>query len=249
MKVALCFWGLCRSTHQTISSIEEMIFQSLKEAGIQYDTFVHTYRFFRPYNNIRAEEYSIQLKNTTYKLLQPTYELVEYQDTVDIQLGLEKYRTKGNPWENDDEGTFQTLDNHIRSLWSLAQVTRLWKESGQVYDAIVYLRPDVRYLVPLHAGLLTGLSHNTIRVPDFHLIQGCNDRFAIGKPSVMEVYGNRYFQALEYSKKAPLHSETYLAKVLQTAGIKIQHIPFRFQRVRANGRTCKADLELTRGHT
>jgi hypothetical protein len=243
MKIALCFWGICRSTDYTITSIERQIFQSLISDGIQWDTYVHTYRMYRPYSNPRAGEYSLQLKNTLYKLLNPTKVIVEDQDSVDYKLGLEQYYTKGNPWK-DDETTFNTLNNHVRSLWSLSQVTRLWKESGQKYDAIVYLRPDVHYIHPLTMKHLSGLQPFTIKVPDFHLVEGCNDRFAIGQPAVMDIYGSRFSDALEYSKRNPLHSETYLAHTLRNAGIQIQNIPFRFRRIRADGSVASADASL-----
>jgi hypothetical protein len=244
MKVALCFWGICRSTDHTISSIERHIFQPLKDAGIEYDTYIHTYRLFRPYSNPRAGERALQLKNTLYKLLRPTNVSVENQDSVDHQLHLEQYRIMGNPWSNDDGDTFITLDNHIRSLWSLSQVTRLWKESGQTYDLVIYLRPDVWFLHSLTSQILSGIEKYTVRMPDFHLVHGCNDRFVIGRPEAMEIYGNRFQGALAYSKKSPLHSETYLAYTLQNAGIQIQNIRFRFQRVRADGSVADSDKTL-----
>jgi hypothetical protein len=243
MRIALCFWGICRSTDHTIESIEQYIFQPLRQAGIEYDTYVHTYRLFRPYSNPRAGEISLQLKNTLYKLLKPTQEIVENQDTVDYQLHLEQYRTLGNPWF-DDGNTFITFDNHIRALWSLSQVTKLWKDSKQTYDFIVYLRPDVLYVSSLTKQLFEGLNRTTIRIPDFHLHKGCNDRFAIGHPNVMYIYGNRFQGALEYSKKHPLHSESYLAYTLQNMGIQIQNIRFRFRRVRADGTVARSDLNL-----
>ena len=60
----------------------------------------------------------------------------------------------------------------------------------------------------------------------------------------MEMYGNRFSGALAYSQHTKLHSEQYLAYTLQNANIRIEYIPFRFKRVRANGEICEADKQL-----
>jgi hypothetical protein len=244
MRVAVCFWGLCRSTDLVIDSIKQYIFQPLLDVGIEVDTFLHTYTLYRPYSNSRAGEERIQLKNTVWKLLEPTKYIIENQDKVDTHLQFEQYRTYGNPWAADDAGGFQTLDNHIRALWSLKQVTTLWIQSGISYDAVLYVRPDCRYLRPLQPSWLYSLKKYTIMLPDFHLHENCNDRFAIGVPDVMRHYGMRFDGALEYSKRLPLHSERYLSFILSRNAITIEHIPFRFWRMRANGETCPADADL-----
>jgi hypothetical protein len=244
MKIALCFWGLCRSTEHTIESIEECILKPLKKAGISYDIYLHTYTLYRSYTNIRSKEYNLHLKNTLWKLLNPKDYILEHQDAVDMKLELAKYRTHGNPWEGDDGGSFSTLDNHIRALWSLNQVTSLWRGTGIVYDAVMYLRPDVQFLTYLHPTWLQNLTQSLIRIPNFHLMDGCNDRFAIGTPPVMEVYGKRYTQAYEYSLRNSLHSEKFLAHSLNKHTIQIEYIPIRFRRIRATGEICPADKDL-----
>ena len=43
-KVCICFYGLVhRSLPHTIDSIEQNIFNVLKENNIEYDTYVHTW--------------------------------------------------------------------------------------------------------------------------------------------------------------------------------------------------------------
>ena len=247
MKVAVCFWGLARSLDYTISSIEENLFQPLREAGIEYSIFLHTYTLYRSYSNPRAGESGIQLKNTAWKQLQPTASIIEKQDRLDLQLHLEDYRSKGDPW--GDEATaklkpFETLNNHVRALWSLHQVTTLWETSGQTFDAIIYARPDVLYLRRLNTQWLRDCKDSECLIPNFHLTNGCNDRFAIGKPSVMKLYGHRFQDALEVSKQMQLHSEQYLSQVLSYHSIQIRLIPFFFRRIRADGTVAPADQIL-----
>jgi hypothetical protein len=251
MKVALCFWGLCRSTHLTIASIQTHIFDALKQQGIEYDVFLHSYTLFRPYTNTRTGETECQIKNTNWKYLQPTKATIENQDEVDTHLQLIRYRSKGDPWdlpEEENHTPFQTLDNHVRALWSLHQVTMLWETSSTKYDYIVYLRPDVGYLQPICKDYFALANTASICIPDFHHFFGSNDRFAICVPKVAAVYGHRFHHAYQYSLSKMLHSEAFLTDTIRTAGLHFVTIPFRFRRIRANGRIAQADKEI-RAHT
>ena len=242
--IAICVWGICRSTDLTIESVNQHIFQPLQAAGITYELFLHTYALYRPYENPRAGEPKQQLKNTLWKLFNPDNSIVEDQDMIDATLGFEDYRSHGNPWKEEDGNGFQTLDNHIRALWSLQQVTRLWFPKKDTYDAILYIRPDVKFYSSLHPSWVQSLTPNTILVPNFHLIEGVNDRFAIGHPSVMKHYGMRFYQANEYSNTSPLHSERFLSRILAIHRIHVAHVPIKFRRIRANGQVCEADKEI-----
>lgn len=242
--IAICVWGICRSTDLTIESMRTHIFQPLQAAGITYKLFLHTYALYRPYENSRASEGRLQLKNTLWKLLKPDNSIVEDQDMIDTTLDFEQYRKHGDPWKNDGSQGFQTLDNHIRALWSLQQVTRLWLLDNTTYDAIVYIRPDVKFYSSLHPSWIQSLTPKTILVPNFHLIDGVNDRFAIGHPSVMKQYGMRFYQAKEYANMTALHSERFLAWILNMNRIQVMHVPIKFRRIRANGAVCEADKEI-----
>jgi hypothetical protein len=245
MRVALCFWGLCRSTHIVLNSIQRNIFSTLTDLGIEYDVYLHTFILTGSYTNERANEHYISLRNTNFNLLHPFVVKVENQDDVDIQLQLPTYRTQGNPWKDPDHPTsWTTFDNHIRSLYSLREVYLSLESSGRTYDAIVFLRPDVRYLESLYQEMFCSLTPKDILLPNFHMIDGVNDRFAICHPETAWVYGKRFEYALEYSKRFPLHSETFLKWVIEKNALHVSHIPFVFQRVRATGETAPADTEL-----
>ena len=242
--IAICVWGICRSTDLTIESIRTHIFHPLQAEGITYELFLHTYALYRPYENPRAGEAKQQLKNTLWKLFKPDNSIVEDQDVIDATLGFEQYRSHGNPWKEEDGQGFQTLDNHIRALWSLQQVTRLWVPTKDKYDAILYIRPDVKFYSSLHPSWVQDLSKSTISIPKFHLIDGVNDRFALGHPSVMKHYGMRFYQAKEYSMNTSLHSELFLAWSLNMNRIQVLYIPIKFRRIRANGTICEGDKDI-----
>lgn len=247
MRVALCFWGLCRSTDLVVQSFEENVLQPLAEAGYEIDIYLHTYKWYKTYTNLRSNEIGLLLKNTNYKLLNPRRAIVENQEQADNEIDFHTYRSNGDPWVDDcksEKEAWITHSNHLRALWSLKKVTGLWQSSARSYDAIIYLRPDVRFKTKFDVAWIEAVRRGTVFIPDFHVYFGSNDRFAIGSPSDMGIYGNRFDGAFEYSRKKPLHAEGFLTDYMYSKGIKFECVPFRFQRVRANGVTCEADLNV-----
>ena len=257
VRVAVCFFGLTRSLKFTLGSIEKYIFDPLKNHGIHYDTFLHTYKMKTPYSNPRAGEHDIILDADEYKLLEPTHHMVENKETVSKKLHLEKYRSHGNPWGKEKRaipGDFSTLDNHILYLWSLKQLTNMWSKSrGKNYFShIIYCRPDVLYQVPLDISWFSFSANSKkqpILIPNFALCGDVTDRFALGRPEQMLLYGNRFDDALAYSKKYPLASEAYLIATLRRHKIKYEHVNFYFTRVRANGEKDRLDVGQIRALT
>lgn len=83
-RVALAFYGLTRSLHYTIDSIRDNIFAPLKEAGYEYDVFLHTYDLAR-LEGRRSRESAV-LNTTEWRLLQPDY--VEVANQVRATCGL-----------------------------------------------------------------------------------------------------------------------------------------------------------------
>lgn len=62
-KVAVCFYGLCRSTNYTIESINNFIFEPLKQLNFNYHIYLHTFNITTPYTNPRNNEENIMLDN------------------------------------------------------------------------------------------------------------------------------------------------------------------------------------------
>ena len=243
-KVALCYWGIARSTDFTIESIERNIWKPLEDANIEYTTFVHTFSVNKPYTNSRASEWNIHLKNDIWKMLLPDHYIVENQEDIDKILDFKKYRSHGDPWEVEQVSMYQkysTHDNLIRALYSLSKVTNLWKPMASTFDAVIYLRPDVRFISPLNVEWIHECRRGNIYAPNFHLVDDWNDRFAIGKPADMILYGSRFQDAYQYSLYKPLHSEGFLSEYMKKHKIKPTHIFFLFRRIRADNHICPAD--------
>jgi hypothetical protein len=240
-KIAICFFGICRSTPYTIESIKNNIYNQLDNMNINYDVYSHTYNINKDYNNTWSQELNIKINNDNCKLLNSKYVLIEDEDEIKEKINIESYRTHGNPWASligiytgKPCTDFITLDNAILSLYSTYQVTNMWKQSGIEYDAIIYLRPDVLYINPLTKDYFNLIDDNLIIIPNFaeHPI---NDRFAIGNPHVMQIYGERYTSAYKYSLENQLHTESFLNDYLIKNNIKILKINFKFCRMSING--------------
>jgi hypothetical protein len=233
VKVAICFFGLTRSLEFTLPSIEKFLFEPLKNHGIRYDIFLHTYKISEPYSNPRAGEKNLILDANEYKLLEPNYHKVEDKKIVSKKIHIERYRKMGDPWNRTNNGDFTSLDNHILFLWSQKQLTKMWSETKSKYSHIIFCRPDVIYQIPLQIDWFS-FTENKIYIPNFGLSGNMNDRFAIGRPEQMIHYGNRFNDALEYSKHKPLASEAFLIATLKKHKIKYEHVNFYFIRLRAN---------------
>jgi len=246
VRVAICFFGLTRSLEITLPSIKKYVFDPLLNHGIKYDTYLHTYKMKKPYSNPRAGEKNIILDSKEYKLLEPTFHIVEDKEMVSKKLDLQKYRSKGDPWGNEKtaiKGDFTTLDNHILYLWSQKQLIDMVKKVLGRYTHIIFCRPDVLYQVPLQIEWFSFTSKSKkICIPNFGLCGNVNDRFALGRPEEMILYGQRFNDALQFSKKYPLASEAYLIATMRKHKIKYEHVNFYFIRIRATGEKNAMDL-------
>lgn len=229
--IAICFFGLCKSTDYTIDSINKYIFDPLTKLQFNYDIYLHTFNVNKPYSNKRNNEDNTILNNDLYKLLNPIKYIIEDDDKIKESIDFLKYRTHGDPWNNN----YNSLDNVILALYSLNQVTELWKNSNKKYDYIMYLRPDVLFLQPLKLSYFTQINNSNIILPNFHEYP-VNDRFAIGVPDIMQLYGERYNNAHNYSLLNKLHAEQYLHYILSINSITVIKINFKFSRIRANGK-------------
>lgn len=246
MKVAVCFWGLARSLKYTHTSIMNCIFNPLREAGISYDTYFHTYHVDGVYNNPRAKEHKLQLDNEEYKILKADYTKVDNQNNVLNIIQPEQYRTHPDPWNTG----YKCVDFFLLSMYSRMKVYKMTEETKNTYDIYIFARPDVKYYSKLNPKLFDRIKSNTIVVPKFHHIYRggpFNDRFAIMRKEVFEVYSNIFNDILSISKRRSLHSESMIREYLvsHVKNLHIEFIPFYFNRVRANGYETK-DCNITK---
>ncbi len=128
----------------------------------------------------------------------------------------------------------------LQGLKACDQLRRQYaRENGVRYAAVIRCRPDVRFETPLPDP--RNLDLNYLHVPDFHMYEGVNDRFAIGNPQDMTVYMSkldsfeayvREWEAL-HPQAPPVTAEMFTAGHLRAHGIAVRRLAVRFNRVRA----------------
>lgn len=230
MKVAIAFWGITRSLKYTLESIKEKIFKPLKEADIDYDIFMHTYKKEGVYSNIWAKEENIVLDNDEWRLLEPTFIEIENDPPAPFQHGLkfEDYHTHPDFWGGRN---YETLNNMIKALWSKQRVARM-VAAIRGYEFVIFVRPDCKYYTPFDVEWLYG--GEVISIPNFDCFP-ISDRFMVLPVSKIELVTTCFDKLLEYSRRQKVHSETYLSHLLRDINCVKYKVPFHFNRIRADG--------------
>lgn len=227
-RVAICYWGLTRSTKKVYQSHFDKIFKVLEQNNVPYDVFMHTWSLEGP-QYAWWTPLSAPIDYEEYKLLNPTYFRRDDQDvfTNALDFGLYYYED-----QKDKEWHPRLIFNHICALESQKRVTDMVYESGNEYDYIVYVRPDVRIDSAFDVGWLN-LPANGIAIPNYEHYEGYNDRFAILPYTDASVYGKRIDQIAEFRKHhGRIVSEKYVKYVCNTNKLSIRFVPFKFSIVR-----------------
>lgn len=242
LKAALCFFGITRSLKYVYFSILLNVVQPLLSQNVRVDKFMHTYNL-TTINNKRSKEKDATLDLTEYKLLEP-YQGLEVSDQDEF---LANFEIKSLLYDNHDtyRDNFRSLTNLACQLHSLERVTKLWQESGQSYDLVIYTRPDVLYVQPINYSLVlnkikAGHFDRTWFIPQFGNIRGrMNDRFAMGPPSTMAIWGKRinYVQRYIDGTNLSLHAERLVKFIAEIENIRVRKQDLRFVRVRADGKS------------
>mmetsp|Transcript_1651 Transcript_1651/g.10148 ORF Transcript_1651/g.10148 Transcript_1651/m.10148 type:complete len:326 (-) Transcript_1651:1631-2608(-) len=240
-RVALCFFGLTRSLRYVYFSILLHIVQPLMDQNITVDRYMHTYNLSQISNKRSKEKSALDLEE--YRLLEPFQGLL----VTDQSDFLNAFNLSSMLVDNYDtyRDDFQSMKNLACQLHSLQLVTKLWQHSGWKYDLVIYSRPDVLYVRPVvFSAILRKLYHRnpekTWVLPQFGNIRGrMNDRFAMGLPGPMSIWGTRMEYVGEFvsSLKLSIHAERLVKFVAEREKIRILKENVQLVRVRANGKS------------
>lgn len=209
--------------------------QRLRAANIEYRVFFHTWllRAGARYNNVWSNEYDVDLDRYDYLYIPATRVIAEEYPPLD----LSPYNVHGDPWQSapnvkrkTGEYFQHTLRMSVYALLSLYRATQMWRT--EPCTRVMYTRPDVRYSWPFRPEWLT--REHDILVPNFACYP-MNDRFALGPPDRMLLYGERFLRAPEYARHKALHSESFLQWIFATNNWPIVTIDFEFAIIRVNG--------------
>ncbi len=213
-RVAVCMSGRCVGLDQTHQNIRRNLLERLPA----YDLFMF----------VPEDEYAglAERLSPTVLAIRPDRPIAEGQlrhgRNCLIKAGVQRYLQQ------------------LQGLKACDQLRRQYtRKNGVQYAAVIRCRPDVRFEAPLPDPL--DLDLNYLHVPDFHMYEGVNDRFAIGNPQDMAVYMSKVDGFDTYVREwvathpqAPLvTAEMFTAGHLRANGIALRRLAVRFNRVRA----------------
>ena len=248
--IAICFYGLTRSLKYTIDSITNNIFKILDNHKYKYDIYLHTYNL-EIINNDRSSEKNCRLDLNEYKLLKPDFFQITNQDEFDKTINITDYIDHGDPWMGQEKNKYTSLKNILRQFNSLNIVTNLWINKQPNYKCVIYLRPDLKYITPLNIDVINFILEKNkpiIFTPNWCEYGGKNDRFSMGTPSAMKIYGTRLSHCYNFSKMRQLHSEQFLKYVLKKSKVITKPLNMKAIRIRANGSMNKKDKQRNINH-
>jgi hypothetical protein len=224
--IAFALWGIPRAFEETKDSIQ----QFMKSFNKPYDVYFHTYQIDGMYSNIRNNEHNLKLDSTVLLNLNPKEYKIDNQDEISKKINFKKYHTHPDPWKTG----YNSVNNFILATYSKQMVTKMIQNSNNVYDYIIYIRPDCKFYSFYDKEMLKDIKDNIILIPNQTLYGRYlfNDQFAITTNKNYMIYGNLFDKLYAYSKEKCLHSETYIGEMLLKNGIYWKCIPLKYEIIR-----------------
>ncbi|KAI9018336.1 hypothetical protein DFJ74DRAFT_729348 [Hyaloraphidium curvatum] len=253
---ALCFFGQLKNLNAShAANLADNVLAPLAARCGRLDAYLHTFAldsFDNPRNGERQARLDVAgslrvlkdgLAAAGVRLLAASFSTRE--EALAGFRSLDYYLIRGDPWPTTGG---RSMRNFLLQQHSLDRVSELWWPRRADYGAVTYLRPDLWYDTPLP---VPDVAPRTLYAPDFDSYSGVNDRFAVGTPEVMDLYGHRMRLAELYLHhsvpsvvnesqgyyEGSLHAETFLKAVMNLKGIEVRPLQgFRFGRLRAGGK-------------
>jgi hypothetical protein len=234
-RIAICYWGLTRSTRQVYQTHRDNIWSRLRAAGIEYDVFVHTWATKKPMTWGKIDP---PQDETEYKLLEPTEFQRDNQDEFLAGLNFAEYWNEEIFRKHGDGPKYEwypfLVRNHLCALESQRRVTEMMLASGNEYTFVMYVRPDARIDTPFPVECLSTIGPKDIVIPDFKHCEGLNDRFAVVPWAYCQPYGCRITEIREFRKtQGRIVSEKYVKFIITKHYQNVRLIPFTFEFIRA----------------
>jgi hypothetical protein len=227
--VAICYWGMSRSTRHVYQSHYKHIFDILKNAGLSYDTYFHTWDV--NVNIIWDWISDVLPDKDEYKFLQPTKYKVENQDEFLSTIDMADYFSHEDARSGKD-WNIHLVRNHLCALQSQKRVTQMMLDSGKTYTHVLYVRPDVEIEVDLPLDILQNLKPKHIAIPDFDHWEGYNGRGAILRFEDCVPYSHRINEIKEFRKNISYITSEKYTKYIVDKYYTFVPMPFKFDIIR-----------------
>ncbi len=233
-RLAICYWGLQRSSKFVYESHAAQVHEPLHKAGIPFDIYLHTW-YSKEFWVVDKRDTVSTANNTDWTYLRPNVVQVDSQDEFLQNISFSEFyyaHEKHNEWLP------QLLNNHLCALESQKRVTNMCLSANKNYTHIMFLRPDVRVQSPLPVESIfsTKFDPKAIYIPNYDHYEGYNDRFAVVHAQNVLWYSHRIDFAPRYRREhGRIISEKYVKFVVDSFYSPV-FIDFKFIRVRSDGR-------------
>lgn len=237
-KLAVCYWGMTRSTKYIFESHIQKIYNVFKDNNIDYNIFMHSWKSKNDTNIIWEHPSDIPVDYEEYKLLNPDFYKIENQDEFLNTINFENYfyKTLYDMYGGDTHHEWrpQLILNHLCALESKKRVYNMVLESDKEYDFIFFIRPDMLILNTFDINCFK-LKFDIILVNyDHH--EGLNDRFAIIPFNLSSRYATRIDEIIEFRKNnGRIVSEKYVKYIVEKYYPTVHFIDFTMKIVRPDG--------------
>ena len=237
-KIAICYWGMTRSTKYVYNSHFHNLFNVLKDNSIDYKVFMHTWRVENDQNIIWEKVSNIPVDYDEYRLLKPDFYKIEEQNLFKDQLNFSDYFDKNlyDKYGGDTHNEWrpQLIMNHLCALESQKRVYQMVNDVDENFDYIIFIRPDVKILNTFDTNILK--SDFDIIIPSYHHHEGLNDRFAILHFNNARNYACRIDEIKDFRKNhGRIVSEKYVKFIINKYYNKLKFIDFKMQILRPDG--------------
>ena len=270
-RCALLFFGLIKDSFEYISL--PSIQKNILDANDQCDVFIHTYNLTSVPLNKRNAEISPQILNVSMALLLTNKHEFEsmasfYNKRTDVMKRTRKLYHRG--WG----GCCGSHDNMIKQWNSIHGVWNLMEkyESTQTkedkyYEQVGLFRSDVYYTREID------IFDSKAAVPNFASHHGYNDRLFYGSYENAKIWAAKRFDFVDtfekqyikpynhsdldiwskirllfgYKHKDGYHSETFVKKLLDHHGVRVDLKDHCTWRVRSNGKILAGDCDGMKG--
>ena len=231
MKTALCFTGTGRSLSHTYSNVRQNLIDPLVAENCDI--------FF-----LLAENPDAHAAEKYFSDIDQIKKLLIEEEEEPLNISSIKFRPGWPPPRTSPQIYIKMINARSRCNELVAQYER---ENNVKYERMIFSRLDVKYFNKV-SSYINNLDYNCVYVPDFHntfggVIDGYNDRFAIGSRKNMDIY-MRVPESIEQfnNEGGKITAETLLKWHLIKNSVLVKKSPIRFTRVRSCG--TEIDLRL-----
>tara|TARA_R110000824_G_scaffold348039_1_gene534790 strand:+ start:5541 stop:6263 length:723 start_codon:yes stop_codon:yes gene_type:complete len=220
--IAICFVGTARSLEHTHINIKKNLVDSVGECDIL--AFLaqneHSSKFQKYFHNDKRVKEVIEEKEPDYNL-----------DGINFL----------DEWPFSPTSSRQVYIKMINSRKRMGEILSSYEAQNEiVYDKVIFSRLDVKYFDDV-GSYVNDIALDSLCIPDFHntfggVINGFNDRFAVGNRGNMGTYFNIPNSITPYNKTGgKICAENLLKYHLEVNEVLVEKLPIRFTRVRPNG--------------